>query len=128
MWFINLNSFILWDLFICSYDEIKFVLCILYNFIFPLYDIWFIEYDLLHCYLYIFFHLVSIVWKKEMWIYVLEKNIPITVESHTSVYMVRTWSNSSHIVNFFSIKKILHCIFIHISLNVIPNYKIYLIC
>ena len=52
---------------------------------FPLYDVRFIEYDLLHSYFYILFHLVSIVWKKEMWIYVLEKNIPISIESHTSI-------------------------------------------
>ena len=32
-----------------------------------------------------FFHLVSIVRKKEMWIYVLEKNISIRVELHTIV-------------------------------------------
>ena len=45
----------------------------------------FIDNDLLHSYLYLLFHLVSIVRKKEMRIYVLEKNIPIRVESHTSV-------------------------------------------
>ena len=58
---------------------------ILFYFIFPLYDLWFIDNDVLHSYLYILFHLISIVRKKEMWIYVLEKNIPIRGESHTSI-------------------------------------------
>ena len=119
----NLKSYILRDLFICSYDEIKFAHCILFYFIFLLYNIWFIDYDLLHSYLYILFHLVSIVWKKETWIYILEKNIVIN-----KVYIVRTWSNSSHTAIFFFIRKLLHCIFIHISLYIILNYKINLIC
>ena len=70
---------------ICSYDEIKFALFILFYFIFPLYDIWFIDYDLLHSYLHVLFHLVSIVWKKEIWVYVMGKNIPVSVESHAFV-------------------------------------------
>ena len=81
----NLKSYILRDLFIYSYDEIKFAFYILFDFIFPLYDIWFIDYDLLLSYLHILFHLVSIVWKKETWIYVLKKNIPISVELHIFV-------------------------------------------
>ena len=36
-----------------------------------------IDNDLLHSYLYLLFHLVSIVKKKETWIYVFEKNISI---------------------------------------------------
>ena len=44
-------------------------------------------YDLLImiCCIVIFIYLVSIMRKKEMWIYVLEKNISIRVESHTFV-------------------------------------------
>ena len=39
-----------------------------------------------------------------MWIYALEKNIPIRVELHTcivinKVYLVTTWSNSSYTIN-----------------------------
>ena len=62
-----------------------FLICILFYFIFPLYNVWFIDNDLLYSYLYLLFHLVSIVRKKEMWIYVLEKNISIRVKSYTSI-------------------------------------------
>ena len=42
----NLKSNILRDLFIFSYNEKKnFVFCIVFYFIFPLYDIWFIDYE-----------------------------------------------------------------------------------
>ena len=58
---------------------------ILFYFIFPLYDIWFIDNDVLRSYIYILFHLISIVRKKEMWIYVFETNISIWVESHISI-------------------------------------------
>ena len=69
----NLKSYILQDLFICSNDEkivcFCFLLFILLYFIFPLYDG---VYDLL-------------IIKKEMSIYVLEKNILIKGGSHTFV-------------------------------------------
>ena len=61
------------------HDEKKICLLHLFYFIFPLYDILFIDYDLLHIYLYLLFHFVSIVRKIETWIYVLEKNIPIKI-------------------------------------------------
>ena len=41
----NLKSFILRDLFKCSFDEKKFVFWILFYFIFLVYDIWFIDYE-----------------------------------------------------------------------------------
>ena len=66
MYFMNLKSYILQDLFICSYDEKKIV----FSFYFILY-FHFMIYDL------------SIVRKKEMSIYVLEKNTPIRIDSHT---------------------------------------------
>ena len=85
---------------------------ILFYFIFQLYNIWFINYDLLHSYLYILFHLVSIVRKEETWIYILEKNIVIN-----KVYRVRTWSNSSHNAIFFFYKKII-ALYFHTYLTI----------
>ena len=41
----NLKSYIMRDLFKCSYDEKKIVFWILFYFIFSLYDIWFIDYE-----------------------------------------------------------------------------------
>ena len=72
-------------MFLCIDTLGIFFFFILFYYIFPLYDIRFIDSDILHSYLYLLFHLVSIVGKKEMWIYVLEKNMPIRVELHTSV-------------------------------------------
>ena len=40
MYFMNLKSYILQDLFICSYDEKKNCFFILFHFILPLYDIY----------------------------------------------------------------------------------------
>ena len=43
------------------------------------------------------------------------------------VYIVTTWSNSSHTINLKKKKKLLNCVFIYISLYIIPYYKIYFI-
>ena len=85
----NLKSYILRDLFICSNDEkiVCFLHFILLYFIFPLYDIWFIDYE-------------------------KERNVDLCLgEKYTykswfaciyivinKVYMVTTWSNSSHTI------------------------------
>ena len=58
MWFMNLKSYILWDLFICLYDEKKFDFAFYFILCFH-----FMIYDLL------------IMREKEMSVYVLEKNI-----------------------------------------------------
>ena len=93
----------------------------LFYFIFPLYDIWFIEYDLLHSYIYILFHFFF----EEIYTFSLsfncmeERDVDLCFgENNTykcwiayvyivinKVYMLRTWSNSSHTVSFFFIKK-----------------------
>ena len=84
----NLKSYNLQDLFKCSYDELKkFVFWILFYFIFSVYDIWFIDYE-------------------------KEQNVDLCLgEKYTykswfacicivinKVYMVTTWSNSSHTI------------------------------
>ena len=83
----NLKSYILWDLFKCSYDGKKFVFWILFYFIFSLYDIWFMDYE-------------------------KEGNVDLCLgEKYTykswfacifivinKVYMVTPWSNSSHTI------------------------------
>ena len=69
-------------------------------------------YDLLYSYLYLLFHLVSIVRKK--------RDVDLIVINN----LVTTWSNSSHNINLKKKKKkLLHCVFIHIILYIIPNYK-----
>ena len=67
--------------------------------------------------------------KKEMSVFFGKKNtykswftyIYIVINK---VYMITTWSNNSHTIKE---KKtfLLHCVFVYISLYIIPDYKIY---
>ena len=83
----NLKSYILRDLFKCSYDKKKFVFWILFYFIFSLYDIWFIDYE-------------------EEWNVDLCLGEKYTYKSWfacifiviNKLYMVTPWSNSSHTI------------------------------
>ena len=83
----HLKSYILRDLFKCSYGEKKIVFWILFYFIFSLYDIWFIDYE-------------------------KERNVDLCLEEKytykswftciyiviNKVYMVTIWFNSSHTI------------------------------
>ena len=105
---------------------------ILFYFIFPLYDIWFIDNNLLHSYLYLLL-LLSFNYEEERDVdlcfgekYIYKSWITYICMVINKVYIVTTWSNSCHTINLKK-QNLLHCIFLHILLYIIPDYKIYFV-